>query len=288
MRKREAWETKIYNDQSYFQYYDRLVELSLSMFDWKNVPEEIDTRYLELILFGMGGAIFAYDNDLGYIITKFNYNGKRDIYRTPIKRHGYSDNGYHFNCTDKDSVIIWNNYLRLPSVNTIENYARRLSNLDRTIDININAQKTPILIRCEESEVLTLKNLYQQYNGNSPIILGNKSFDPTTFSVLNTGAPYISDRLYELKTQIWNEALTYLGISNVSFQKRERMLQDEVLRNNGGTVTSRYSRLEARKEACKKINKMFNLNIDVEFRTDIDVEKINDNNIIENGGVNNE
>ena len=86
--------------------------------------------------------------------------------------------------------------------------------------------------------------------------------------VLKTDAPYIADRLYQLKTQIWNEALTYLGISNMNIQKKERLISDEAIRSQGGTIASRYSRLESRREAADKINGMFGLDIRVDFRED--------------------
>ena len=158
--------------------------------------------------------------------------------------------------------------LHTNSLLAVENYAKRLYNLDRTIDVNANAQKTPILITCEETQRLTLKNLYMQYEGNEPVIFGDKNLNPNSLKVLTTGSPYIADKLYTLKTQLWNEALTYLGISNVNIQKKERLVTDEVIRNQGGTIASRYSRLNARKKACEEINKMFGLNIDVEYRED--------------------
>ena len=74
--------------------------------------------------------------------------------------------------------------------------------------------------------------------------------------------------LYELKTQTWNEALTRMGISSVNTVKKERMITDEVARAQGGTIASRYSRLEMRKQACEQINRMFGLNISVEYRDD--------------------
>ena len=107
-----------------------------------------------------------------------------------------------------------------------------------------------------------------QYDGNQPFIFGNKALDPKSLQVLKTDAPLVTDKLYQLKTQIWNEALTYLGISNTNTQKKERMLTDEVIRNMGGTIASRYSRLNERRTACDKINKMFGLNIECNFRED--------------------
>ena len=85
--------------------------------------------------------------------------------------------------------------------------------------------------------------------------------------------------------------MTYLGISNINVVKKERMITDEVTRNQGGTVASRYSRLESRRQACKQINEMFNLNIWVDYREDFqDIqEQEKENEELENkGGIENE
>ena len=91
-----------------------------------------------------------------------------------------------------------------------------------------------------------------------PVIFGdNKNVNPNSIQAIQTGAPFYGTELYDLKTRYYNEALTYLGISNISFQKKERMVSDEVIRNMGGTIANRYARLNARKQACKEINLMF-------------------------------
>lgn len=267
------------NNGTYRFYLDRLTELSISMFDWQNVPDSIDPRFLETTLFLNGSAVFFRDEDLvdeniegeedGTLLAlPVAMNGNFDLYNIPTRRTAYATNGYNRSLTNNDSVIVYNNMIRTNSVQTCTVYARRLWNLDRAIDVNANAQKTPVLIRCNDSERLTLLNAYQKWEGNEPVIYGTKDFDPNSLSVLRTDAPYVARDLYELKTQIWNEALTYLGISNMNFQKRERLVTDEVVRNQGGTIASRYSRLEARRQACKKINKMFGTNIEVYFRDD--------------------
>ena len=147
-------------------------------------------------------------------------------------------------------------------------FAKELYNLDRAISVNANAQKTPILIRCTENERLSLENVYMNYDGNKPVIFADKQLNPNAITVLKTDAPYVADKLYTLKTQKWNEALTYLGISNVNITKRERLITDEVTRNQGGTIASRYSRLESRRQACKQINEMFGLDIQCDYRED--------------------
>lgn len=268
-RKTNFEESLAMNDYTYIQYVYRLMELSISMFEWKNLPEGVDERFLEMVLFTDGQAVFFKDDELGdYLALQCLINGKLNVYRIPIRRRAFAINGYQKQLTDKDSVIIFNNMLHTNSWLDVKMFAKRLYNLDRIIDVNANAQKTPILIKGNETQRLTLTNLYKEYDGNAPVIFADKSLDMNALQVLSTQAPYVADKIYQLKTQIWNEALTYLGISNVSFQKRERMVSDEVTRSQGGTIASRYSRLNARRQACEQINKMFGLNIDCDFRED--------------------
>lgn len=265
---RQFWESAKLNNYSFKQYYNRLTELSVSMFEWKNVPDTIDIRFLELALFGDGLAVFFYDDVLGYLALRCAIGGQMNVYRIPTKRRAYAANGYNKNLDESNSVIIFNNYLHTNSMLDVELFARRLYNLDRAIDVNANAQKTPILVQCDENQRLTLKNVYMKYDGNEPVIFGDKNLNPNSIKVLQTGAPYVADKLYQLKTQIWNEALTYLGISNINVTKKERLITDEVTRNQGGTMASRYSRLEARKQACDEINRKFGLNISCDYRED--------------------
>lgn len=268
-RKTNFEESLSMNNYTYMQYAYRLMELSISMFEWKNLPEGIDERFLEMVLFTDGHAVFFKDDELGdYLALQCLINGKLNVYRIPIKRRAFAVNGYQKQLTDKDSVIIFNNMLHTNSWLDVKMFAKRLYNLDRIIDVNANAQKTPVLIKGNEQQRLTLTNLYKEYDGNAPVIFADKSLDMNALQVLSTQAPYVADKIYQLKTQIWNEALTYLGISNVSFQKRERMVSDEVTRSQGGTTASRYSRLNARRQACEQINKMFGLNIECDFRED--------------------
>ena len=275
-RKRDLQfcESAYMNNRTYLQYYDRLTELAISMFEWQNLPETVDQRFLEMCLFGDGMCVFFQDEVLGYLSLQCMIGGKLNVYRIPMERKAYATNGYQRELDGTNSVIIFNNYLHTNSMLDVEMFSKRLYNLDRAIDVNANAQKTPVLIQCDESQRLTMKNLYKQYEGNEPFIFGSKGLDANGLKVLQTGAPYVADKLYELKTQIWNEALTYLGISNINVVKKERMITDEVTRNQGGTVASRYSRLESRRQACKQINEMFGLNIWVDYREDFqDIEE---------------
>lgn len=256
------------NEYDYRVYFDRLKELATSMFEWVNLPDTCDERFLEMSLFETGKAIFFEDEDIGYLALRCANGGRLNVYNVPITRRAYASNGYNRKLDEKNSVIIFNNYLRTNTAYDIKLFALRLWSIDRAIDVNANAQKTPVLLHCSEQQRLTLQNAYMQYTGNQPVIFADEGMDMNNFTVLKTDAPYVADQLYTLRTQIWNEALTYLGISNLNIQKKERLVADEVVRNQGGTIASRYTRLEMRRKACEEINKMFNLDLDVRYRQD--------------------
>jgi hypothetical protein len=282
-RKTEFWESCWLNNKTYQHYYNRLTELAISMFEWQNLPDTVDARFLELSLFSTGMAVFFKDEELGYLALQTMIGGNLDVYNVPKIRRAYATNGFNMPLSENDSVIIWNNMLRTNCLTDIELFARRLYECDRTIDVNIKAQKTPVAILCDDNQRLTMKNMYAQYDGNEPFIFGSKDLDIKKIQAISTGAPFVADKIMQTKIQIWNEAMTYLGISNVNFQKKERLVTDEVARNMGSTVSSRYTRLEMRKQACRQINKMFGLNINVEYREDIQVidseddEEVGDN-----------
>lgn len=271
-RKREKTlfgESATVNNLTYMQYLNRLTELSVSMFEWKNLPPTVDARYLELHLFETGSMVYFDDDVIGNLCLDCLPSGRLDVYGNPVLRRAYSGyNNYQKLLKESNSVIIWNNYLHTNSILEVKMFARRLYNLDRIIDVNANAQKTPVLIQGTEQQRLTLKNLYKEFDGNSPFIFGDKNLDLNSLKCLQTGAPYVCDKLYNLKQMYWNEALTYLGINNTGSQKRERMLAIESSQAQGGTISSRYSRLQSRREAVEKINAMFGTNIEVNYRED--------------------
>lgn len=261
------WSSAAMNNRTYKQYFDRLVDIAVSSIEWKNLPDGLDPRFIEVTLFYNGQIAFFYDKELDrYLCLPFSNNGLLDVYNNPVSYRAYANNGYQKELTDKDSVICYNNMMRTTSVMDAEQYAWRLTQLERTLDVNINAQKTPVLVRCSENQRLVLKNLYMKYDGNQPFIFGDKDLDMKSMTVLKTDAPYLVDRLQDAKAVLWNEALTYFGISNVASEKKERMISDEVNRSMGGVFAARNSRLNARKIAVERFNEMFGTNIQVEFK----------------------
>lgn len=262
-------QAQIINNQTYVDYYNRLKELALSVFEYKNLPDSIDERFLELKLYELGYCLYFNDEEIGDLVLPCTLEGKLDVYGIPVRRRAYSVNGYNKECTKNDSVIIFNNYLRTPTDLTIRLFAKRLYEIERAIDTNIKGQKTPVLILCEEDQRLTMQNLYMQYDGNEPFIFGDSSLGIDGVKTLKTDAPYVTDKLQITKHQIWNEALTFLGIENSNADKKERLVADEVGSNYGNVEAQRNVMLNARRQAVAKINRMFGTNIEVNFRSNL-------------------
>lgn len=257
----------ILNNRTFWDYFYRLQELQINMFEWKNLPESVDSRFIELTLCERGYCVYFNDDILGNLALPCYYAPPLNVYRIPTVREAFSVNGYHKKVTEKDSVLIFNNYLHTPSVETLLLFAGRLCEIERTIDVNVKSQKMPVAIICDENERLTFENVYKMIDGNKPVILGSKNgLDLKNIASINTQAPFVSDKLIMLKRQIWNEALTFIGIDNVSTDKKERLVTDEVESNLGAVQAQRFVALNARREAVNKINKMFGTNIEVNYR----------------------
>lgn len=268
---RPKWLSAVENNETFNMFYNRLVNIAISAYKWTNLPDTLDERFLELTLFETGRAVFFEDEILGFLALTCTYGTPLNVYRLPTNYRAYAVNGYNKELDDKNSVLIWSNFIHIPDVNVIRQFAYRLYEIQRTIDVNVTAQKTPVLILANEKTRLTLKNVYMQWDGNEPVIVSDKSAGDLTdaLKVLKTDAPFIASDLNILKRAVWSEALNYLGITANSGDKKERLLVSEINYSGGGIAAERAVRLGARKQACERINKMFGLDISVEFNNEI-------------------
>ncbi len=256
------------NDMTFRDYYKKLKLLAKGVYKWNNLPNGIDEKWIEEYLFSEGKCMFFKHKELGLMVAKCTDGGVLNPYDEPtILRPvatGLEDCGEYGNGTK--AILICNNDEKIPTSSSIMLYAYRLTDITRTIDINISAQKTPVLILCKEKQKLTLKNIYKQWNGFEPVIYGDKEIDLTGVKVLKTDAPIVFDKLQIEKNHIWNECMTFLGINNANMDKRERLVDDEVQANNEQVEMFALIGLKARERACEQINELFGTNITVEFR----------------------
>lgn len=262
------------NDRYYRMYYEQLMQMACSVWRWENLPPEIDQRYLELALFDKGLVTFFYDDDYDkYFALTASPDGNINMYNNPVRYIAYGASGYRKHLTIQECVPIWNNYLRRPDFNAMQIFARRLADIDRTVDTNLLSQKMPIFVKVPESQRLTIQNMMEQYTGNQPIMIAaDNMFNPQDLDYLTSNAPYITDKLHDAKSTIWGEAMTYLGIDNTNIAKAERVQSAEVRANNGQIEANRLIRANCRREACKAINRMFGLHVWCDFNHDISTE----------------
>lgn len=263
------------NNRTYTDYYYRLMLLARSIYKWENLPNGMDEKWIERYLFNDGKCVFFSDKDKGFMVAKFTESGELNFYDEPTRitpvATNYSNSESLMN--NEQAIIIKNNDDMIPTSPTIQLYALRLAELTRTIDINIHAQKTPVLILCTEKQRTTLKQVYKQWNGFEPVIFGDKNLDIDGIKVLKTDAPIVFDKLQYQKHSIWNECMTFLGINNANQDKRERLVDDEVQANNEQIEQSAEIMFKARERAAEQINDLFKQNIKVSMRK-LDLSKI--------------
>lgn len=265
--KKRFWESEISNSTAYYLYYTRLLEKVLARFEWFNLPDTIDARFLEMALVTDGHVLFFEDEELGGLLAlRCTLTGGFNIYNEALRRDVFSNSGYHTVRSINDSVLIYNNFIRNGDWMTIRNYASRLWEYDRIIDINVRAQKTPILIRSTEQEKYSLLQVYQKFAGNEPLILGSDHLSPNALEVLRTDAPFNAPAIYALKIQLQNEFDTYFGILNESETKKERLTNPEIAVNSGSTMAFRNNALAMRQMGCEAVNKAYGTNIWCEYR----------------------
>lgn len=265
------FEESLFNNmKDYTNFRDRLIDLAVARFKIKGLPKEIYEPFVVRSLVTNNEVLFFKDDILKeYICYPFVFESSQlDIYGRPKRRRVVCPNGYTNGDLDEtNSVIIKSSMSGTPIINIINQYARKLYLISRTIDVNVNAQKTPVLILCDDNERLSFENLYRNYMGNEPVIKGSNELDVSKIKALRTDAPVVFNQLYELQSNLWNEYLTFLGISNIT-EKKERLVTDEVNRSLGGVIVARNNYINAIKRGLDEVNEMFGLNLELLFAED--------------------
>lgn len=270
------------NNQTYIDYLERMKKICLSMFEWQNLPQSCNARFLEMCLFYNGQAALLYDDEYGFINTMAADGGYINIYGLPTEINCYS---YRFNQRrslytvdigeekSKECILVMNNYERVPTTATISLFAYRLAEAQRTADTNIKSLRTPILITTDQKQYFTLKKMYEEYDGNTPAIFADKNLiSPEALKAIKTDAPVLFNDIMEYKREIWNEFLCFIGLQNLN-EKKERLITNEVDSNNEVINMNLQALLIPRKEACKQFNEKYGLSgdkaIDVKVRSDL-------------------
>lgn len=262
------------NNMTFSYYYYKLMLIVRALFDWENLPNNMDERWIEKYLFTSGKCIFYKDPTMGFMVAGLAQQGGVNCYGDPTDVYPVAEN-YVYNgpklVNGENCYIIRNNDLMLPSFPIIRHYSFKLTNIDRAIDVNIEAIKTPVVVRCSDKAKLSLKNAINQRRDNEPVIWTTDQANiGDMVTTLDLNAPAVFKDLQTQKHMILNEVFTDFGINNANMDKRERMVANEVEANNEQVKASEDVMLKAREQACKDINRIFGLDISVK-RRDLDM-----------------
>lgn len=257
---------KAMNDITFYNELYDMMNLYMSVFEWKHLPEGCDARMLEWWLMFNGFAGFIYDDllekaapedaPLGYAVMQLMLQGQMNMYQLPKDYRSYcvDPNVPNLQLSKENCVIVFDNQIRISPFAKLSMYASRLANIQRSIDVNVAQQKTPKIIKCNEKVKLSVLNLMNKIADNEFYIMADDKLDLTDLEVLDNTSPYVAGEMKILDHQIRNEMLTFCGIENTNTDKKERMISNEVMSNMGDVEAHRFTRLNPRKKAEKAIN----------------------------------
>lgn len=257
-----------------FGYFRRL---GISMYEW-TVPKDIPRIYanpsrIEKYLYD-DGACVAWMNGERFMISKcvkygIDEYGEPDIYE-PLLYGGdgiVSGPKLGPRLTLDECVPIWNNEDLLSSWDIIRPWVIRYAKTQAVRDNN--------LVYCNYPAIITVvngKDLEAKYAGNvlkdlhSMVIQDGSATPMKNIDVLDFGVPYILDKLGMERDAYGNDALQAIGINVLDFEKKERVIQDEVNANTERIKTITGTPLELRKQAVEQIDEMFGVRLSVEKR----------------------
>lgn len=249
-------------------FYD-IFDIFVNRYKWNGLPEEILPMYIEQTLFWHGLGVFIKDNIAGYAFMKVSLSGLPDIYNIPQDRIAYTANGYIEEYGKENSCILWNNYSTMPFYYKALMYADAMANTWKTKDINMYAQRTPIVLSSSDNEKLSFEIVGEEYDNYLPIIKLSDSLNLKDIKALNIGAPYIVDKCEQELRDLWSQVLTSLGYESNPVEKGERLVTGETAGNNGQIEANRNVGLTLRRRCAAAINELWGLNVTVDFNSEL-------------------
>lgn len=252
--KQKLINSQLSNFNTYQMYLRQLLTLAENVFEFENLPKFIDTAYLNKQLLRKGAVAFFIDEVMGLLALPFTNIGNLDVYGRPTRIQVLARNGYTRTLKNDEFVIMYDNNGRYPLVLDIYQYAERMALDTRVSDINIAQQKTPRFFKTTDEKKKAVEDLVNNVDGMENTVITYNDLDLDDTTLVLAPAPYVADKLDDHKNKDWSEFLRLIGISNLSFQKKERNISDEIQAMQGGTIASRYSRFEPRKKAVEQIN----------------------------------
>lgn len=216
MTKKRITGADVENIRANHFLYKRFELLALNTFKWEGLPDTIQERHIERVLFNKGKVLFFKDAADGLLCLPCMEGIGLNVYGDPLSYHAYGFNKSFRDIQLDDCVLIENNKLRMPTALAIEYFSDHLFEIVRTRDVNIKTLKAPFFIVCDDKSVLTYKKIMEEVDNNAVAVFGDKSFNiDDAVKVFQTGAKCLTAELTDTYHDVMNEALTYLGIITI-------------------------------------------------------------------------
>ena len=286
----------ILNNFTFIDFFDRLKRVATSIFKWKNLPETMNERWLELCLFYKGMAGILKHDNYGIINTEASWSGNIDIYGLPTLVYCYSTSFFSEqrvrydgkvsieelskiygiqNDNLKEAILVMNNIDMQPTFIAMELFAYRLYKVQRTIDINLDLIKKPFIIGCNEQDKLSMQKFMMDVENNQNMIFATADFDPSnSIKIFDLNVNNHVEELENEKRAILSEALTTLGVNSILVDKAERLISDEGKKDNEFINYNLQYYWKQRKEACEQFNKLFKPEKEIEVVLNSDINNI--------------
>lgn len=275
------WQSRSFNDRCFAKNLHMLYSLAINRFRWVNLPETCDSRYLEWTLHMQGVATICHSPETPDVWQSLRamFTGDYNIYGYPVSwtAAGFGSEAVGYNVTPDNGELVyyaraqqWAGAVPFHPDLDLQQFARKMTHYERTEDINLSHQHTPWVFIAPQSKKQEVLEIFKQVAGGEPAVIGDNSTREmiSNITAIKTDVPLIVEDLARAKQNVLNEALLYLGIPHLAFEKGERMIEDEARANTAPTNVMLLDCLAARREACEKLNRRFGLDIQVYFNED--------------------
>lgn len=275
------WESASYNSRVYQKNFDMLLSLAINRFRWVGLPDTCDARFFEKCLHRNGIATIAHrasDEEPVFLTLNAMPEGVYNMYGLPTRWRAVGYDGLtDFEVTPETGELCYYSYARVAPWNALEIYARKMAHYERTEDVNLTQQMRPFIGIAPQEKRMEMINLLKQFDGGEPAVLGDEGLQKLVenVTVLDLKVPLITEELARSYQNTLNQALLYLGIPHLAFEKGERMIEDEARANTAPTNIQLLDCLNARREFCDKINNAFGLDVHVYFNDDFESYNFN-------------
>lgn len=264
--------------------------IALNLFSWENLPPTIEERYIEKALFNKGLVCLVDDKNFGQIVVGCNYSQNMNIWGEPTEviTSGYNyvktfniENTINTNSVIdygeenrlKNALVCQNNDLAISTREILEYYVNKLVEVELSTFTNVYLQKFPFLINTTRDNEQTMRTLISKVDKGEPYIMYNKKIADLSnaVDVFNLNVPFVADKLMQYRFETEREIYTLFGFNN-NFEKKERLLTDEVNVNNDFINCNIDSMYKKRKQFAELMNAKYGWNVQVKKRYELKEE----------------